>query len=214
AVRDKIESMGAGGGGTAGQTTNFYGGIDVDGSGVFSDIVRAEAFYLGEHNSSISNDTSGNLLIESGSNDIIIHPRPIGGLGLYAGDVSGSLGSKQIKLNTDGSGQILLDNSGGTGDIIFRSGDDIQFISTNVGGRITYDSKEDIKWTTDSILAGSFDTNQNLNVTNSIIAGNDIRANAFYLGDTIHSSGISNDINLELDNGVVAIEFRGKVEPQ
>ena len=26
--------------------------------------------------------------------------------------------------------------------------------------------------------------------------------------------GISNDSNLELDNGVVAIEFRGKVEPQ
>ncbi|KKK48975.1 hypothetical protein LCGC14_3139730, partial [marine sediment metagenome] len=69
AVRDKIESLGTGQGGN-----NFYGGITVEGSGTFSGIVRGEAFYLGYHNSGISTGPSGNMVIDSGSNNVHIIP--------------------------------------------------------------------------------------------------------------------------------------------
>ena len=48
--------------------------VTVAATGNFSGIVRAEAFYLGFHNSGLSTDSSGNLLIDSGDNNVQINP--------------------------------------------------------------------------------------------------------------------------------------------
>jgi len=153
AVRDKIESMGSGSGGTAGQTTNFYGGIDVDGSGVFSGIVRGEAFYIGTHNSGLSTDKNGRMSLNAGPNT--------------------------IDINTSAGGDVFINTpTGGSDGIFIQAGSGGLLLQTSNAGLLDIDSDGFINITAPSRIAIQSE-NQDIRLR----ASSEVSANAPIRGD-------------------------------